>query len=320
MMDSFVLKSVASHDFEAVLALITAQNVQGYGEAFVTANTLRAAWVTLDLAQDAWVAVAPGGALAGYADLRSDEPGRFDAALYLAPGAGYVKAGEQLLQQAEWRAVARHGNPVGCALYGRASAATPHVLQSFHRAGYVTRLSFLMMERSLDSPLEPAVWPGQTTVGLFVREQDEQAVYNADEEAALDKGYHTPLTFEQWAERMNLNAASFDPGLWFVARVGGEVVGVALNYVTDAGVAWVDHLSVRRAWRGQGLGRALLLYSFAEFQRRGIDCVRLSVDSESLTNAPRLYERVGMLTTQEYHILKKICDSDSLHPFAAKTT
>ena len=126
---------------------------------------------------------------------------------------------EQLLQQAESRATARHGNPVGCALYGRASAATPHVLQSFHHAGYRTQLSFLMMERTLDTPLELAVWLEQTTVGSFVREQDEQAVYEADEEAALDKGYHTPLTFEQWAERMNLNAISFDPGLWFVARI-----------------------------------------------------------------------------------------------------
>jgi hypothetical protein len=33
------------------------------------------------------------------------------------------------------------------------------------------------------------------------------------------------------------------------------------------------------------------------------------VDSKSLTNAPRLYESIGMQTIQQYHIYRKEIDS-----------
>jgi ribosomal protein S18 acetylase RimI-like enzyme len=82
---------------------------------------------------------------------------------------------------------------------------------------------------------------------------------------------------------------------------------VALNvFVKESNTGWVDHLSVRQAWRKRGIGKALLLHSFAEFYRRGIQHIKLSVDSKSLTNAPRLYESVGMKTVQQYHIYRKV--------------
>jgi mycothiol synthase len=67
----------------------------------------------------------------------------------------------------------------------------------------------------------------------------------------------------------------------------------------------VDHLGVLREWRNQGIGTALLYHTFGVFYGRGFHKVKLSVDSSSLTNAPRLYERAGMHTTQKYHIFSK---------------
>jgi len=103
-----------------------------------------------------------------------------------------------------------------------------------------------------------------------------------------------------------MDRETFDPGLWFLACQENELVGVALNlYNKETDTGWVDHLSVRRAWRRKGIGKALLLHSFGEFYRRGIRQLKLSVDSKSLTNAPRLYESVGMKTIQQYHIYTK---------------
>ena len=62
---------------------------------------------------------------------------------------------------------------------------------------------------------------------------------------------------------------------------------------------------LRPAWRGQGIGLALLQQSFATFFARGITKIKLNVDSGSLTNAPRLYEKAGMKTVQTYHIFSK---------------
>jgi GNAT superfamily N-acetyltransferase len=64
----------------------------------------------------------------------------------------------------------------------------------------------------------------------------------------------------------------------------------------DPELGWVASLSVRRPWRGQGLGLALLILSFRELYRRGQGKVGLMVDANSLTGATRLYEKAGMHT------------------------
>ena len=64
-------------------------------------------------------------------------------------------------------------------------------------------------------------------------------------------------------------------------------------------------LSVRRPWRRKGLGMALLYHSFGEFYRRGTRKVGLDVDSQNLTGATRLYERVGMRVNRQYDSYEK---------------
>lgn len=296
----YALRPAGLGDLDAVVALIAEQNSRDYGEQGVSSETLRARWEALDLSKNTWLAFAPGGNLAGYVELMPDLPDSFDVSLYLAEGPQQVELGAYLLSLAEQNA------PPALPLYARVSAVNTAGMQVFREAGYVSRLSFLIMKRTLEIAPEPARWMPGLTVRTFAPGKDAQAVYKVDEEASVDKGYHAPMSFEQWAGRMSLNAPEFDPGLWFLACHGDEIAGVALNfYAEKTKTAWIDHLSVLRQWRNQGIGKALLLHSFAEFQRRGIQQVCLSVDSKSLTNAPRLYAQVGMETILEYHIFKK---------------
>lgn len=46
----------------------------------------------------------------------------------------------------------------------------------------------------------------------------------------------------------------------------------------------------------------MLRESFAEFERRGLPRVRLNVDSDNLTGAVSLYERVGMRVVTSYDL------------------
>jgi ribosomal protein S18 acetylase RimI-like enzyme len=111
---------------------------------------------------------------------------------------------------------------------------------------------------------------------------------------------------------MGLARESFDPGLWHLAQAGDEIAGVALNaWEPDSNTGWIDHLGVRRTWRRQGIGMALMLHSFAVFYHRGVRHIRLSVDSTSMTHAPRLYERAGMQVTDQYHIYRKVIQSEN---------
>jgi mycothiol synthase len=82
---------------------------------------------------------------------------------------------------------------------------------------------------------------------------------------------------------------------------GDEIAGVTLCK-TLAGEGWVNVVGVRRPWRKRGLGLALLRHALAEYQRRGVDKVALSVDAESITGAPRLYGRAGMSVRESYII------------------
>ena len=64
-------------------------------------------------------------------------------------------------------------------------------------------------------------------------------------------------------------------------------------------------LGVRRAWRRQGLGEALLLRSFAAFRQRGLTRGTLGVDASSVTGATRLYERAGMRVYRDTVFLER---------------
>ena len=287
-------------DLESVYELIAQQNTHDYGSAMITADDLQKKWQGLNLEDDACVAYLDHE-LAGYAELlEGDSP-----YIYVADRMN-IDLAFQLLMILEGKVASQKKEKVN--LFTRVSEKNRTLLQLFASNGYHSNLSFKIMEVILNEPPPPPRWADGINVRTFVKGQDEQATYRTDEEAAEDKGYHEPLSYEGWVKRMRMDKEAFDPSLWFLACEGrsAEIAGVALNlYAQQSNTGWVDHLSVRRAWRQKGIGRALLLHSFAEFYRRDIRQVKLSVDSKSLTNAPHLYESVGMKTVQQYHIYRK---------------
>jgi len=297
-MKKYSVRPAASSDLEAVYSLIAAQNRDDYGEALLTIHDLRKTWQNTALETDTCTAHADGK-LAGYAELRD---GNWPF-IYLADR-NNVDLGFQLLTILEEQAAGRKRKNVS--LITKISEKNRLLLQLFASNGYKSDRSFLIMELVMNEPPAAPQWPEQISVRTFMLARDEYATYQADEEAAQDKGYHAPLSFEGWVQRVGMDRESFDPGLWFLAIEQNEIVGVALNiYARETNTGWVDHLSVRPAWRNKGIGRSLLLHTFGQFHLRGVQRVKLSVDSNSLTGAPRLYEGVGMRTVQRYHIYKK---------------
>jgi len=297
-MKRYSVRPATPKDIEAVYELIAKQKTIDFGNAMMSLEDLRKLWETIDLDTDTLTAFAEGE-LAGYAELLDgDSP-----FIYLA-NRNNVDLGFQLLKLLEQKAAIRATGRIQLAT--QISEKNQSLIQLFASNGYESNLSFLIMELMLNEPPPLPQWAEGIQVRTFVPGSDEQATYQTDEEAAHDKGYHNPLSYEGWVKRMGMNRETFDSTIWFLACDESETVGVALNVLGKVpDTVWVDHLSVRRAWRNKGIGKALLLHSFGEFYKRGIQIVKLSVDSKSLTNAPRLYESVGMQTTQQYHIYKK---------------
>jgi ribosomal protein S18 acetylase RimI-like enzyme len=163
----------------------------------------------------------------------------------------------------------------------------------FESRGYREVRRFYEMAIELtEAPQEPVL-----PAGLVVDELHDgeyEAFYEALGEAFADHWEWHPTPFDEWLElRQGQHRDEHGP-VWFVVRDGDELAGVTRNDASVAGGGYVGAIGVRPAWRGNGVAKALLYRTFAEFWRRGTTRVTLDVDSENTTGAVALYERVGM--------------------------
>lgn len=300
----FPVRAATLADLDSLARLIWQQNTADYGASTMTPERLRDTWDKLDLENDTWVVQHEEGEPVAYCQAERSDDEVF-LSLYVAVDPSAESMATALLRCAEATVPTKGENPP--AILTRISGKNTALMHVFESAGgYDNYLSFLMMDIRMTEPPKEAKWSPGISVRQFNPEADSQMTYEVDEAASQDKGYANPMSFEQWSKRMNLNGEGFDASLWFLACQGEKMVGNALNYYdAKTGAGWIDHLGVLRDYRKQGIGQALLLYSFAEFYRRGITHVRLNVDSASLTNAPRLYEKVGMHIAQQYHYFRK---------------
>lgn len=165
---------------------------------------------------------------------------------------------------------------------------------------------FVQMEIELkEKPLTPELPAGIAIMPIDINTELEDALL-AMEDGFKDHWGHVDRPFEevltQWQHFLE-NDQDFDPTLWFLAKSGDQIAGICRCHpktVEDPEMGWVNQLCVRKPWRRQGLGMALLLRAFEEFYQRGKKRGGLAVDAASLTNATRLYEKAGMHVTQQY--------------------
>jgi ribosomal protein S18 acetylase RimI-like enzyme len=90
-----------------------------------------------------------------------------------------------------------------------------------------------------------------------------------------------------------------DLSLWRVGWDGDQVAGQVLPMI-ERGMAIIDEVSVRPAWRRRGLARALLTHALRELRARGRSVVRLTTNLEFRTRASDLYESLG------FHVIKSL--------------
>ncbi len=104
-----------------------------------------------------------------------------------------------------------------------------------------------------------------------------------------------------------IGRSDFRPDLTFIAMEGEQVAGVCINVVNretnerqGTNEGWIQDLGVRRAWRKRGLASALLCASMRAFKADGLDDAMLGVDTENLTGALKLYQRLGFSPVRRF--------------------
>jgi ribosomal protein S18 acetylase RimI-like enzyme len=103
-----------------------------------------------------------------------------------------------------------------------------------------------------------------------------------------------------------------DTRLWVVAWQGDEIVGQVLNQINheanaELGVrrGWVNSVGVRRAWRRQGIARALVAESLRVLRDAGMTSAGLGVDAENQHGALGVYEVSGFSVVRTEWVYRK---------------
>ncbi len=303
----FLVRPPTLNDLDAVTALTNAGEIADFGTPETTIELVRTRWQApgVDLAADNWLVISPEGRVVGYAGMSDSEHARIYANIRVHPEYQSQGIAAILLQRVEERAyqhVSAAPQGVRVTLNTWTSSRNIAIKQLFEQADYTPVRHTWDMEIEMHEAPPVPQWPERVIVRTFVPGL-ERAVFETDEEAFQDHWGHMPGKFEEW-EYWTIKREDFDPALWFLAFDGNEIAGISLcTYERSDG--WVDTLAVRRPWRRRGLGMALLLHSFGEFYRRGTHKVGLSVDSQNLTGATRLYERAGMHVARQYDTYQK---------------
>ncbi len=297
---SLSLRAPRLDDAAAIADLVNRANEELVGERGESETTVRQ-WLTapeLDADKDIRLAERDGE-LVGYADVAPyPEPNYWvDARVPLSES---DEVRDALIGWAEERA----GERGGAKMRAFALDSDEPEAAALDRHGYVViRHSYRMRIDFAEPPADPE-WPD----GVSVRpatEADIRPAYDVYSETFVDTWEFGNDPFDEWSHWML--EEGLDLSLWFVAEAAGEAAGIALckPFEGEVGLGWVRVLGVRRPWRRQGLGRALLLHVFGEFHRRGFHGVGLGVDAESLTGAHRLYESAGMRVYRQSNVYEK---------------
>lgn len=295
------LRPPRDDDFEPMLALMNAHQLAAFGEADITADELRT-WLTtpsIDPERDVRL-LERDGRLVGYvdADFTGDDPRRWWSDIKISPDEDESSVLPELLRWLDERA----GSGI---LRTWTGVNDERMLRAYEQDGFEAARHSYRMERLLDGELREPAWPAAITVREF-EPPDERAVYEVHIEIWQDASDPVEETFEDWQHWLT-KREGFDPSLWFIAFAGDEIVAFSLCRPddTDPNAGYVNLLGVRRPWRRQGLGEALLLHSFHAFRARGYTRATLGVDASSPTGATRLYERAGMTVYRDTVYLER---------------
>lgn len=289
------MRPITNVDYPGVLQLLVENEAYLHDRpARVSMDDLRHWLARTQLVTDTWLVEDEHGAAAvGWAD--TDDGVETGAVGFVHPRAKGRGFGGRLVERAEAWARERGTGRIRQFVFGKDAAGVQLMLAN----GYHDVRHFFAMAIQLDGP--PAV--PDVPIEIFA-EKDARAFKATLDDAFQEHWGRPSLSFEDWWARQTANP-SFEPSLWFVIRDGDTIAAVARNEANRNGGGYVGALGVRRPYRGRGYAKALLLYTFREFWKRGLPRVTLDVDTQNSTGATQLYERVGMHVEMENVVYEK---------------
>jgi mycothiol synthase len=304
----FSIRPPRPGDGDAIVEMMNEETRRLRGVAMVDLDWIVNPWTApgVDRENDFAVVTDPAGEVAAYVFVESHPPHTevfsVGAVAMVHHGRGI---GAALVGGVEWRARRFFASaPPGerIVMHAGTLAEEPRVAALLHAQGYVEARRFAQMSIELEGDVSPP----PAIPGIEIRRLapgDEHAVYDCLTEAFTDHWGGNWPPEAAWLHDHVHASSSFDPELWQLAWDGAHLAGVLIaepDADGDPAIGHVANIGVRRSYRRRGIGEALLRTSFAQFHARGLRGVVLEVDTESVTGATRLYERLGMTATPRF--------------------
>jgi ribosomal protein S18 acetylase RimI-like enzyme len=295
--DGWSGRAATLDDVPSILEVLVASDIAAIGEPDSTTELV----VEILTAPNAEAVVAfdPTGRMAGFGamvnETRSD---RDNIEVYVHPDGGQPAIPALLhwgLAQVARRA-REWGRPRLTARVGLIPSETA-LVEAVTAAGFQFVKRYARMRVELPAPVEP-VLPTGVTIRPFRHDDpaERQTWHDILMSAFADTPDFIPSTPEDWWGKTERPAVRIDWDEWWLALVDGQPAGLlqsdSLSIEQDEG--WVKNLAVLRAYRGRGIGRALLATAFAAYTAKGRKRAGLGVDLTNPTGAYDLYRAVGM--------------------------
>ena len=307
------LRKAELSDLQAVTELYVAEQMDLRGESELIQEDFLSFWQRpgFSLETDAWVVEGPEakGArpVVGYADIvYKSEFTHLRGDVCVHPLYRSLGIGTRLIRRLDARArqLASLATPQAWVTLRNIMEAGDQQGRSLHEnEGFEPVRYFFRMQIELEAqPAEPKLPPG-----IELRPYQpgqERTLFETIEEAFQDHWGHAAGDFEVFLHT-TIQRDDFDPGLILAAWDGEEMAGCAICQMRQ-NRGWIRQLAVRRPWRRQGLGMALLQKAFGEIFQRGHRQAALGVDAASETGATRLYERAGMGIVRRSVVYEKV--------------
>ncbi|HVV76072.1 MAG TPA: GNAT family N-acetyltransferase [Mycobacteriales bacterium] len=286
------VREVTVEDTDAILDLMTLVDLAELGEPDHTATDVRPA-VGDDFR--GWVIEETDGIVGyGWAQRRPDHAS-VEADVTVRPGRH-----ELYLPLLDLVCAAAHDLDAKLPLQIAAASQMGAKRRVLEAAGGRIVRRFLRM--AIELPDDPAPRVPEPPIGVEIRsltdaEADLRAMHSVVDPAFGEHFGYAGSPYEEWRERIATQGLT-ERSLWWLACVDGVPAAGLIGAMAPSG-GYVDTLGTLLEHRGSGLGRALLLTSFAEFHARGMRKVMLGVDADNHTGAVELYQSLGMSAVLE---------------------
>jgi mycothiol synthase len=300
----FIIRHPQMEDAKEVTDLVALCDIEEIGEPDISLSDTIDIWNSLQLEKDVWVAISTTNQIIGYAFLEVTGESRMDTCVFVHPQFKNQGIGSSLLTKVEERAffLASESSLEQILMnqipFTNVAARNLVEARDYQFSRLYKRMKINLTEQQKQLPL-----PAGMVISSFKPDQDEETLFEVYDETFRDSWGYAKKEFSTWINQKK--GEDYDPSLWYIVWEEKKPVAFLMGRMQDD-CLFIDLLGVKRPWRKQGIAQSMLLHVFQESYRRGQNTILLYVDSDSLTNAHRVYHQVGMNPDSQTAVYSKL--------------